>query len=541
MTTSDPLTAPPFFNFATDVVDRWAQDPTKTALVWTDTEGTRTERFSFADIAARSRALAGGLQRAGLEPGDRVAVLVGRRPAWWIALTALVRAGLVAVPGTTQLTERDIKYRLEHARVRGVICESALAARVDAVRAQCPGVLTYLVADGRRPGWECLDDWLANPPGFPPIRTRSDEPCLVYFTSGTTGSPKKVVHTHASYPLGHLLTGRDWLNLGPDDLHWNLSDTGWAKAAWSSLFGPWNLGAAVFVQEAAGKFDPVATIATLRSHPITTFCAPPTVYRQLVTLDFGPAPLGKLRHAVAAGEPLNPEVIHAWQRATGLVIRDGYGQTETTLLVGNFPGRLVKPGSMGTASPAFDVQILNDDLSPAPPGVEGEVAIRVRPNRPLGLFLHYEDNPQENAQKFRGDYYLTGDRASRDEDGYFWFVGRGDDVILSAGYRIGPFEVESALIEHPAVQEAAVIGMPDPARYEIVKAFVLLVPGHQASPELARELQEHVKRVTAPYKYPRAIEFVDSLPKTISGKIRRVELRQREARRRATGLAPGTD
>ncbi|HXI50005.1 MAG TPA: AMP-binding protein, partial [Candidatus Saccharimonadales bacterium] len=315
----------------------------------------------------------------------------------------------------------------------------------------------------------------------------------------------------------------------PDDVHWCLTDTGWAKAAWSCLFGPWQMGACVFVADARGKFDPAAALRTLARYPITTWCAPPTALRLIVREDLGAYRLPALRHCVSAGEPLNPEVIETWKAGTGLMIYEGYGQTESVCLIANVrsSGEEVRLGSMGKPTPGFTIALLDDNLHELPAGREGEVAVRIRPKWPLGLFREYWRNPSENAARFRGDWYLTGDRATRDADGYYWFVSRADDVIKSSGYRIGPFEVESALIEHPAVLEAAVVGKPDPVRGQIVKAFVVLRSGHDPNPELQGELQEHCKRVTAPYKYPREIEFVSELPKTISGKIRRVELRQR--------------
>jgi acetyl-CoA synthetase/medium-chain acyl-CoA synthetase len=317
------------------------------------------------------------------------------------------------------------------------------------------------------------------------------------------------------------------LDLGPDDLHLNLSETGWAKAAWSSFFGPWIQGAALFVQDARGKFSAAETLQLLEAYPITTFCAPPTAYRMLVLEDLGKARTS-LRHCVGAGEPLNPEVIETWARGTGLTIRDGYGQTETVLLCANFPSLEVRPGSMGKPSPGMTVAVIDEAGEPQPPGGEGDIAVRVRPERPVGIFKEYWRNPEATAAAQRGDWYVTGDRARVDEDGYFWFVGRADDVIISAGYRIGPFEVESALVEHPAVAEAAVVAKTDAMRGTIVKAFVILAPGHVASERLKTDLQEHVKSVTAPYKYPREIEFTIELPKTISGKIRRVELRAKD-------------
>jgi acyl-coenzyme A synthetase/AMP-(fatty) acid ligase len=529
---SDPTTAPTpeRYNFARDVVDRWARDEDKLALLWADERLENQARVTFAEVARRSRQLARALQARGHAKGERVALAIGRDPEWWHATIGLIRGGFVAVPGTTQLTPKDYEFRIGAAGISAIIADEANARKVETIRARCPGLRTLItMGDGRGEGlgegWIGLDEIFAGEARCEETETRSSDPCLIYFTSGTTGAPKMVLHTHVSYPLGHRVTGRTWLGLGPDDLHWNLSDTGWAKAAWSSLFGPWSQGAAVFAQRPAAKFDAQATLETLAALPITTFCAPPTVYRALVTVDLAATPPRALRSCVAAGEPLNPEVIATWARATGITIRDGYGQTETTILVGNFPGGTVKPGSMGLPAPGFEVDVIGDDLRPVAVGKEGDIAIRVRPTRPLGLFVEYLDNPKENADKFRGDYYITGDRAVRDEDGYLWFVGRADDVILSAGYRIGPFEVESALVEHPAVQEAAVVGAPDPERYQIVKAYVILAPGFQPSDALARELQEHVKTVTAPYKYPRRIEFVAELPKTISGKIRRVELR----------------
>jgi acetyl-CoA synthetase/medium-chain acyl-CoA synthetase len=414
---------------------------------------------------------------------------------------------------------------VETAAVHAVITDADGAAKMEGISA---GIRIVVAAE--RPGWINFDAGVRDASiEFEPEPTRSDEPGIIYFTSGTTGQPKMVLHTQASYGLGHRLTGELWLDLKPNDVHWNLSDTGWGKAAWSNLYGPWHMGAGVFVMHAPGKFDPVAVLQTLARYPITTWCAPPTALRLMVRENLSAFRFPHLRHCVSAGEPLNPEVIDAWKAATGLTIYEGYGQTETVVLIGNFRSlnHEVQPGSMGKPTPGFEVAVLSPDLKELPAGQEGELAVRVKPRRPLGLFREYWRNPAENAARFRGDWYLTGDMAMRDELGYYWFVGRADDVIKSSGYRIGPFEVESALIEHPAVVETAVVGQPDAVRGCIVKAFVVLRKDHAPSEALKVELKEHCKRVTAPYKYPREIEFVAELPKTVSGKIRRVELRQR--------------
>jgi acetyl-CoA synthetase/medium-chain acyl-CoA synthetase len=360
--------------------------------------------------------------------------------------------------------------------------------------------------------------------------TMADDPGLLYFTSGTAGPPKMVLHTQASYGLAHRRTGELWLDLKPGEVCWNLSDTGWAKAAWSCFFGPWHMGACVFVFDSRGRFMPHTTLDVLGQFPITTWCAPPTALRVVVRQELSRLRFPNLRHCVSAGEPLNPEVISAWNSATGLTIHEGYGQTESIVTIGNFRclGAKVRPGSMGRPTPGFVIGLLDADQREVPAGsdMEGELALRVNPTRPLGLFREYWRTPEENRARFRGDWYLTGDMARRDAEGYYWFVGRADDVIKSSGYRIGPFEVESALIEHPAVLEAAVVGKPDPTRNQLVKAFVVLRAGFTSSEALVLELQHHCKATTAPYKYPREIEFVDELPKTISGKIRRLELRR---------------
>nr|WP_034634242.1 MULTISPECIES: AMP-binding protein [Desulfofundulus] len=518
---------PEYFNFARDVIDKWAQDPAKLAMLWVDDEGNEV-RKTFYEFSVASRRAANVLREQGVKQGDVVVVILPRLIEWWEINLACLRMGAVVSPGTTQLTAKDIKYRLETAEAVCVITDNDVAPRVDEVIGECPTVKSRIIVGEPRQGWLNYREAVARASdNFTTANTRSDDNAILYFTSGTTGYPKMTVHTHASYPLGHIITGKYWLDLRPDDLHWNLSDTGWAKAAWSSFFGPWNMGAALFVHHSP-RFSPKKTLELLQKYPITTLCGAPTNYRMMVLEDLSQYKFTTLRHCVGAGEPLNPEVIEVWKKATGLTIRDGYGQTETVLVCGNFPCIEPRFGSMGKPSPGFDVQVIDEEGNILPPNTEGDVAIRVKPERPVGLFKEYWKDPEKTASVHRGDWYLTGDRAYKDEDGYLWFVGRADDVILTSGYRIGPFEVESALLEHPAVAESAVVSSPDEIRGEVVKAFVVLAPGYQPSDELVKELQEHVKKVTAPYKYPRKVEFVESLPKTISGKIRRVELRERE-------------
>src|SRR5579875_415239 len=535
------LEVPEYFNFAIDVIDKWASDPDKLAMLWIGQKGEVERNVTFAQFAERSSRAANAFVTLGIQKGERVLVMLPRIPEWWESVLGLMKLGAIAIPCTTLLTPKDIAFRAEVAEAVAFITDHEGTAKFDQVRAECPTMRYTILADAYntegREGWTDYSHIVDEAsPEFTGPKTRSDDPCLVYFTSGTVGYPKMVLHTHASYPIGHTITGKYWLDLHEDDLHWNLSEMGWAKAAWSNLFGPWIQGAAMFIQDARGKFDPIETLEMLNKYPITTLCAPPTAYRMMV-LDEPMAymkahPPRALRHCVGAGEPLNPEVIKVWQEVTGMTIRDGYGQTETVLLCANFPPLPVKPGSMGKPSPGFVVDVIDDEGNPLPPGKEGDIAVRVKPQRPTWMFKEYWRNPDATRACVRGDWYITGDRAYKDEDGYFWFVGRADDVIISAGYRIGPFEVESALKEHPAVAESAVIASPDEMRGEIVKAFVILAPGYTASPELASELQEHVKRVTAPYKYPREVEFVESLPKTISGKIRRVELREMERQKK---------
>ena len=529
------LPTPARFNWAFDTFDAWARDPAKLALLWVAADG-QPRRFTYAELAERSRRFANALAGLGVAAGERVFVMLPRVHQWWEIVLGCIRARAVSVPGTTLLTPKDIEYRLNIAEASVVVTDEDNQDKIERVIARCPTVKHRIVV-GRGAGWHEYEPLLGRASArMAHPRNASGDPMMIYFTSGTTGYPKMVLHTHASYPIGHVITGKFWLDNTPDDLHWTISDTGWAQAAWTCLFAPWNMGAAIFVWDARGKrFEPEETLTMFERFPITTFFAPPTAYRMLVQEPLRKYTFPTLRHCLGAGEAVNPEVIAAWKEGTGHHIHEGYGQTETVLVAATFPATPWKPGSMGPAAPGHRLAIVDEDGRELPRGTEGDIAIAVQPERPVGMFSEYWKNPEATAKCHRGDWYVTGDRASMDEDGYIWFVGRADDVINSASYRIGPFEVESALVEHPAVLEAAVIGKADALRGEIVKAFVVLAPGYPPTDALAGELQAHVKTVTAPYKYPREIEFVLDLPKTISGKIRRTELRQLERARATKG------
>ena len=524
------LNVPDDFNFTHNVVDAWARkDPSKVALVAVDPDGRRRREFTFADLSRAGNRVANALASLGVRPGDRALVMLPKIPEWYEVLLGMFKHGAVPMPGTALLTPRDIEYRINRAEATVVVTDAEGLEKVEEARKHCQTLEHMIVVDPEpHGGWISLSDLEERasdrePDGRP---TSKDDPLLIYFTSGTVAYPKMVLHTHASYGAGHEITARFWQDLTPQDLHWTVSDTGWAKAAWGKLFGQWRLGTPVFLWDQRGKLDPELALRILADSGVTTFCAPPTLFRAFVLQDLSKFDLSHVRHSVSAGEPLNPEVIKVWKEATGTTIYDGYGQTETVNVVANFPCLPVKPGSMGRPTPTFDVDVVDDDGERLADGEEGHIAIRVAEERPVGLMKEYWQDPEATEDVFRNGWYYTGDRATRDEDGYLWFVGRADDVIISASYRIGPFEVESALVEHAAVAESAVVGKPDPDRTEIVKAYVVLAPGHARSDELVRELQEHCKRTTAPYKYPREIEFVEELPKTISGKIRRVELRE---------------
>ena len=524
------LDVPEHFNFAFDVVDKWAEDRTKLALISLDPAGENAQHHTFWDLKIQSNRFANVLKGLGVGKGTRTFVMLPRIPQWYVAMLGLMKVGAVPMPATTLCTPGDIEYRVNEAEATLAITDLENSDKVAEAAGNCPSLEHLLLVGDERKGWISYDEQMGQAStaleNVEP--TRSDDPLLIYFTSGTVGYPKMVLHTHASYGLAHVITAKFWQDLKDTDLQWTLSDTGWAKAAYGKLFGQWTQGAAVLQHDARGRFDPALTLKIVERYGVTCFCAPPTAYRMLVLEDLAKYDLGSLRHCTGAGEPLNPEVMKIWEDGTGLTIYDGYGQTETVLLVGNFRCLPVRPGSMGKPSPGFTVAIVDEDGEELPYGQEGQIAVKVKPERPVGLLREYWKYPEGMEASFFGDWYLTGDKAYKDEDGYFWFVGRADDVIISAGYRIGPFEVESALIEHPAVAESAVVASPDPVRGDVVKAFVILTPGYVPSDELVVSIQDHVRQSTAPYKYPRVVEFVTELPKTISGKIRRVELRALE-------------
>lgn len=517
------------FNPVVDIVERWAaEDPDALALLSLDAAGKVTARHTVAELAVEARRAAAAFGRLGIGKGDAVFLMLPRVPAWYAALLGAVRIGAIPMPGPNLLTAKDIAYRAASADAVAVVVDAPGAAKVDDVIGDLPSVRHKICwsPSGEVPeGWTGFDELTAdaNTDGLPDDPTASADPMLIYFTSGTVAHPKMVLHTQASLSLGHVITARYWHDLRPGDVHWTVSDTGWAKAAWGKLFGQWYQRATV-VQMDMGKPDAATIFGVLQDQGITSFCAPPTLYRMLVLNDLGAYDLSALRHCTSAGEPLNPEVIKVWAEGTGLTVYDGYGQTETTNIVANYRAVPVRPGSMGRPAPGYDVDVRTDDGGDVPVGEVGNVCVRAEP-RPLGLFREYYRDPEATAACFRNGWYFTGDKARKDADGYLWFEGRSDDVITSSAYRIGPFEVESALVEHPAVAEAAVVGKDDPQRTQIVTAFVILVPGRTGSPELAEELQDFAKQQTAPYKYPREIYFVDELPKTVSGKIRRTELR----------------
>ena len=528
------ILVPEVFNFGYDVVDVYAkEEPQRRALVWCDDHGG--ERIiDFAELKELSDAAAAFFRREGVGKGDAVMLLLKGRFEFWIAMVGLHKLGALAIPGSHMLKAHDLEYRFRLARVKLALCadDAALRGDIDAAAGRVGGGVKRVTLANAPEGWldfwkdgiERYDGGWTRPEGA--AREDSGDPMLGYFTSGTSGEPKLVLHDFR-YPLGHITTARYWQNVKDGGLHYTLADTGWAKTAWGKIYGQWIAGAAIFVHDYE-RFNAERTLEVCAKYHVTSFCAPATVYRYLVKEDMSKFDFSTLEYAAMAGEPLNPDVYNRFLAATGLRLMEGFGQTETAVILANFLWVDPKPGSVGRSSPVYRVELLKDDGTLAEEGETGEVVIPLDHGRPAGLTMGYWENEEATAESVRGGYYHTGDIAWRDADGYFWYVGRNDDIIKSSGYRVGPFEVESALVAHPAVLEAAVTGLPDPDRGQIVKATIVLSKGYEPSEALVKELQEHVKKATAPYKYPRAIEFVTELPKTISGKIRRVAIRQHD-------------
>lgn len=524
---------PENFNFAYDVMDVWAEEqPDKVALIWTNDEGEE-KIFTFADLKRESDQTAAYFASLGIGHGDMVMIILKRRYEWWLTMLALHKLGAIAIPATHMLTKHDIVYRNNRASVRAIVCvgEEYVLTQVNDAMSESPTVQTLISVGPEVP--DGFHDWhkeWQNAPAFvrPNHVNTNDDTMLMYFTSGTSGEPKMVAHDFL-YALGHLVTGVFWHNLSEDSIHLTVADTGWGKAVWGKFYGQWFAGAAVFVFDHE-KFTAEKLLRKIEQYHITSFCAPPTVYRFMIREDFSQYDLSSLRYCCTAGEALNAAVYDRFYELTGIRLMEGFGQTETCMTLGTMPWMTPKPGSMGKPNAQYNIDLLRPDGTSCEDGEKGQIVVRVGDVKPLGLFKGYYRDDQLTRKAWHDGIYYTGDMAWRDEDGYYWFVGRIDDVIKSSGYRIGPFEVESALMTHPAVVECAITGVPDDVRGMVVKATVVLGKEwkDKAGDELVKELQNHVKHETAPYKYPRIIEFVDELPKTISGKIRRVEIREKD-------------
>ncbi len=538
------LNIPETFNFGYDIVDEYARlEPSKPALIWLNDDGDE-KHFSFGDVKEQSDRIANLLVSLGIKKGERVMLILKQRPEVWFTLVALCKIGAVAIPASFQLTEKDIVYRCEAAEVRMLIAseDEVIIGHIRNCREKCTTLRHVgLVGDdiSARFGDEFLDmraltkeasaEW-TRPTGD--AATKNLDTMLMYFTSGTSGMPKMLTHNFL-YPIGHITTAHYWQKVEDEGRHLTVSDSGWAKFAWGKIYGQWICGA-VNVAYDTDKFVPAKLLAAINHLKLTTFCAPPTIYRFLIKEDMSGCDFSTIHHCGTAGEPLNPEVVKRFKEATGHTIYEGFGQTETTVILANFGWDEIKVGSTGKPSPIYDIDIVDEDGNPCEDGIVGSIVIKNAGEHPTGLFMEYYNAPEAMARSWKNGVYNTGDMAWRDSDGYFWFEGRNDDVIKCSGYRIGPFEVESALLTHPSVLECAVTAVPDPVRGQVVKATIVLAKGwkDKAGDELKKELQNHVKVTTAPYKYPRVVEFVDELPKTTSGKIRRVEIRQNDAEKK---------
>ncbi|MBW4764880.1 AMP-binding protein [Prevotella salivae] len=535
---------PENFNFAYDVMDAWAEEkPDKVALLWTSERGEEVST-TFREFKEQTDRTAAYFMQLGIKHGDKVMLILKRHYQWWLSMMALCKVGAIAIPATHMLTVHDIVYRNQSASVKYIICanDEYITEQIAKAMPDSPTVKALVAVNALseldKPIPEGFHDWRkewAEAPAFvrPDNVNTNEDTMLMYFTSGTSGEPKMVAHDFL-YALGHLTTGVYWHNLHANSLHLTVADTGWGKAVWGKLYGQWFAGATVFVYDHE-KFTAEKIMHQMEKYHITSFCAPPTIYRFMIREDFSKYDLSSLEWCTTAGEAMNPSVANRFKELTGVTIYEGFGQTETTMTLGTFPWVKPKPGSMGKPNPQYDVQLLRQDGTECEDGEKGEICIRIGDKKPLGLFKGYYRDEERTKETWHDGIYHTGDMAWHDEEGYYWFVGRTDDVIKSSGYRIGPFEVENALMTHPAVVECAITGVPDPIRGMIVKATVVLAPEYKAKAgdELIKELQNHVKHETAPYKYPRLIEFVNELPKTISGKIRRVEIREKDNQKKS--------
>ena len=535
---------PENFNFAYDVMDAWAEEkPDKVALLWTSERGEEVST-TYREFKEQTDRTAAYFMQLGIKHGDKVMLILKRHYQWWLSMMALCKVGAIAIPATHMLTVHDIVYRNQSASVKYIICanDEYITEQIAKAMPDSPTIKALVAVNALseldKPIPEGFHDWRkewAEAPAFvrPDNVNTNEDTMLMYFTSGTSGEPKMVAHDFL-YALGHLTTGVYWHNLHANSLHLTVADTGWGKAVWGKLYGQWFAGATVFVYDHE-KFTAEKIMRQMEKYHITSFCAPPTIYRFMIREDFSKYDLSSLEWCTTAGEAMNPSVANRFKELTGVTIYEGFGQTETTMTLGTFPWVKPKPGSMGKPNPQYDVQLLRQDGTECEDGEKGEICIRIGDKKPLGLFKGYYRDEERTNETWHDGIYHTGDMAWRDEEGYYWFVGRTDDVIKSSGYRIGPFEVENALMTHPAVVECAITGVPDPIRGMIVKATVVLAPEYKAKAgdELIKELQNHVKHETAPYKYPRLIEFVNELPKTISGKIRRVEIREKDNQKKS--------
>lgn len=525
------IDVPENFNFAYDVVDEWARvEPDKRALLWCD-DHDNERTFTFTDISRLSNRMANSFSAMGIGKGDVVMCILRRRWEYWVTAVALCKIGATIIPATLQLTKKDIVYRAQSAHVKAMVCvdDDYVCGEVEKALPESPSIESVIVAGGTREGWtsyeslleEGSEDWV-RPAGNK--ATKNSDIMLIYFTSGTTGMAKAVCHSFV-HPLGHIITAKYWQQVQEDRLHMSVSDSGWAKFGWGKIYGQWICGATVFAYD-MDKFVPAKLLQKIQDYKLTTFCAPPTMYRFMLQEDVERYDLSSVANFATAGEPLNAEVTLAWERLTGKKIREGFGQTEGPVLLATFPWIEPRPGSMGKPSPLFNIRLLDENGNEMDDGEEGAICVtKLKEAYPPGLFVGYFQDPKRTAETVGGEYYNLHDMAWRDSDGYYFFIGRNDDVIKCSGYRIGPFEVESALVEHPAVVEAAVTAAPDPVRGMVVKASIILAKGWEPSDDLVKELQNHVKKTTAPYKYPRIVEFVDELPKTVGGKIKRREIR----------------